>query len=707
MSRRWSQVCAAIVATLCLVGSVLPAVEATASPGDPRSSARSTGDPIAVTIDGLSPAVVPDTGPVTISGTITNVSDDLWRDINVEAVAPTLPPMTTAEHLSAAAESDPILPIGNRIADPGTFDTIRRLPPGESARYRLEVPVRLLEMNAGAGVYWLGVHVLGSNRDGRPDTAIGRARTFMPLVADDVPPVEVALVLSIRRRVTHRANGSVARPARWESDLSADGRLDRALRFGDAAGNRPITWLIDPAVVDAARQIEDGNPSRPLGPDPEAPDGAPQSPVPSSPPTADLPAGREVTGELLADRWLTRAAGLWSTGEVMVLPYGDLDVSSAVRRAPEFYTSARAASEDSLQALGLSGAATVEAAAPGISNDAVDAMPVDSILILDRDQLEVDQPPTTGMLQGVTTLVDSATSSGGPLPGPHRTDIGVRQRLLSEAAVRSLAVADDSPATMVAVLPSRWSPQRPRAFFAGLTTRWLQFRRVSQITSGPHSLVAPDALVYTRHDRRDELEADAYNLARALISSGRQLQRVLPDNSQVATVISHEALTDLSVWSRSDPKAARDRTIAAHQRLTRQLGRIHVTAAPSVTLSSNAGSIPATVSNGLDQPVVVRLEGRTDPALTITTSEPLTIPPGGHQTVLLRMESKVLGVHNVELVVTDLDGRPLGGHHVMPVRSTQVSSIIWWIMGGGLTLLFVTIGLRLYRRLRAGREAAS
>ena len=35
------------------------------------------------------------------------------------------------------------------------------------------------------GVYWIGVHALGSNADGRDLVADGRARTFIPLVTKD------------------------------------------------------------------------------------------------------------------------------------------------------------------------------------------------------------------------------------------------------------------------------------------------------------------------------------------------------------------------------------------------------------------------------------------------------------------------------------------------------------------------------------------
>jgi hypothetical protein len=54
-------------------------------------------------------------------------------------------------------------------------------------------------------------------------------------------------------------------------------------------------------------------------------------------------------------------------------------------------------------------------------------------------------------------------------------------------------------------------------------------------------------------------------------------------------------------------------------------------------------------------------------------------------------------------VVTDEEGRPLGSSTDLPIRAAQVSELIWYLMGGGVLLLFSAIGVRLFRRIRGHR----
>jgi len=58
-------------------------------------------------------------------------------------------------------------------------------------------------------------------------------------------------------------------------------------------------------------------------------------------------------------------------------------------------------------------------------------------------------------------------------------------------------------------------------------------------------------------------------------------------------------------------------------------------------------------------------------------------------------------------MVTDGAGAPLGSSDQLPIRSAQVSGVIWLILGTGVALLFGAIAVRLFRRLRARRVAGS
>ena len=94
-----STVLAAVVAvaSVPVLGLTSPAA---AAPGDENA------DPLTVTIESMSPSVVPRRGRLSLSGVITNDSEDTWTDLQVYLLAsPT--PMTSHEELAAAVTSDP------------------------------------------------------------------------------------------------------------------------------------------------------------------------------------------------------------------------------------------------------------------------------------------------------------------------------------------------------------------------------------------------------------------------------------------------------------------------------------------------------------------------------------------------------------------------------------------------------------------------
>jgi len=103
----------------------------------------------------------------------------------------------------------------------------------------------------------------------------------------------------------------------------------------------------------------------------------------------------------------------------------------------------------------------------------------------------------------------------------------------------------------------------------------------------------------------------------------------------------------------------------------------------------------------------VRLDARSDLPMTLGVPDSIQVPAGGRVGVLLEATTQRQGIHNVSLLVTSVDGVPLGGRADLPIRSAQVSRVIWLIMGSGAVLLFGMIGLRLVRRVREARRAGA
>ena len=72
---------------------------------------------------------------------------------------------------------------------------------------------------------------------------------------------------------------------------------------------------------------------------------------------------------------------------------------------------------------------------------------------------------------------------------------------------------------------------------------------------------------------------------------------------------------------------------------------------------------------------------------------------------MLRYEATTdqLGVHNVRLAVTSVEGAPLGSVDELPIRSARVSALVWVAMAVGALVLFGMIGYRLPGQIRARR----
>ena len=195
--------------------------------------------------------------------------------------------------------------------------------------------------------------------------------------------------------------------------------------------------------------------------------------------------------------------------------------------------------------------------------------------------------------------------------------------------------------------------------------------------------------------------------ADGLARSGETLQNLLTENETVAAEVQDEAWTDLSYSSRPRPLRARTSADGSRAWIESQLRSVRVDAPKAVILSSGSGRFAATVTNGLDQPVSVRVQALSDPPLKVAVpKETIELGSESKTTVLLSASSSAVGIRNVTLLLTDTDDVPLGSSDDVPIRSNRVSNVIWLIVGTGVALLFGAIIVRLLRRIRAARRTA-
>jgi hypothetical protein len=674
--------------------------------------ARAEGDaPLSITIDELTPSSIPQQGKVRISGLITNVSDETWSAINVHAfISPD--PITDSTDLAFESTRGPEEYVGDRITAPGTFVTIPELAPGASASYTDRIPVSVLDATE-PGVYWFGVHALGTNADGRDMVADGRARTFLPYEPpqDRGEPIDTALVVPIRHQVLHEPDGRVADEDAWLDAVDEGGQLSSVLDFGVAAGSRPLTWLVDPAVPDAVSKLNQGNPARVLVQHPAGEDGQPTdgaSPTEDGSDGTDAPStpANQEEASRVATSWLARFQSALSGKQVLDLPWGDVDVAAAAKHAPEVYADARARSGTQITQGSL--AATPAVSAPSGHLDAAAMDLTDSsttVLVSDKSVTRGRAPSLASYAGHHLVMYASDVLEGGPGPDDPLAPVAVRQRILSEAALR---MTEPGRQPLVVVFPPSWTPPGGpdySDFFSGLHVNWMRLTSLEEAVAVPARPLSADRFIYPQWQVNHEVAADAFTALDTLTDEASRLQGVLTDGSDLAARIRAEAFGTVSYAARDDDLrsllATRDTIGWVQQRLR----SISVSAPPRVILSSNSGSFSVTITNGLDEPVSVRLLTTSSPPMKITVPEQLDLEADASTTVLLRASTDRLGVHEVSLSLTDPEGNTLGAPVGVPVRAAQVSQVIWLIMGVAGGLLLLAIVLRLVRRIRGSGPA--
>ncbi|HET6563075.1 MAG TPA: DUF6049 family protein [Marmoricola sp.] len=714
-----------------------PTPTAPTTPEDEPDPDSPAADPLRVVIDRLTPSTVPERGDVRAAGTISNRSDEPWGNLKVYFLRSTEPITDPAELTTAAAGG--CIGAGTRIIDP--LVEVPDLNPGGSTRFRITVPRSALELSGAPGVYEVGIHVLGESSAGRVDGADGRACTFLPLVPDDTSAT-LALGVQLRRPTVRSADGTLRFLDRWQTTFS-EGRLRRLLDLGATADGRPLTWVVDPALLDTAQSVARGNPKTGLEPHPAAgPDEEPAEPGTDEgeteesdtedsdtedsgngdgstedgeeePPPDGEPEPDETPEQAAARDWLAMLAEELGTSAVMALPYGDLDAAASVRRGfPEQLVTAQEASVAVLERWDVSSTPALVPPSGLLPDVLLEEVGPETTAVVRPTALPegITGPVLERTDGGRLIVVQPSKAAWGPGPGPRRSALAVRQRLLADAALHALSDAGDVP--LVRLLPPWWDPgaewQRAR-FFRGLDVPWLAAGGLGQALSAPATegseRVGPEELVYPDSAVAAELPFVTVASAARLADAGRALAQLLTENDVVDETLTRQGLLYASVWSRRHPRLAAERAQNAAEIVAGWLGRISVRGPSFVTMSGDTGEFDVTLVNGLDQPVTVGLRATVPNAnLTLTTPDPVELPPRGRGAMRIDATATDIGIHLVTLQPVTTEGVEIGDPTTLSIRSSRVGLILWIVMGVVGSLLFVLVAIRITRRVRQRRR---
>lgn len=676
------------------------------SPAGAVAHAEETTEPspLTVTLTRLTPSTIPKKGRVVLAGTVRNDSAETWTAINVHPFLSSRP-MTDRDQLAAAVASDPTVEVGTRLTAPGQFAPIGDLAPGQGTSFRISLAVKDLPL-AGRlpGVYWIGVLALGEHPAGRE--VGGRARTFIPLVADNTPTSRVALVVPLRERVRRDRVGHLLDTTAWSTLLGDDGRLERIAALLNTAGGLPATMLVDPAVIDAVGSLAANNPPLSLGEERGEPTESP-SESPGASPSGSPAASRSVdrlgpVDRSHATRWLAQVNSASTWLRVLGLGYADPDTAALARRRPQFVDLAARESATAFKRLGIDAQPAVAPMSGWLDDPALAAIPADTtVLVSDHSAPRTRTQWRTPEHQDLV-FTDEQASSGGPGPGDPLSALAVRQRILADAALRSL---EGSRSPMVVELPADWDPGpdwQGADFFAGLNLPWLD---LVQLDKAPDSTPLFDAaLGYPGTERRAEIGMPNVSAARSLVGTASILDQVLRSTNDVRHTLNGIALEAVSLNARRDRNRARSQVLDTNTAMRSRLAGVSVVGTDFVTLSGGTGTLLVTLVNQLDQPITVGIKTHVSgTGVRIAVPKMVELAPGQRTVLPLHARASSIGIHDVTISPVTADGTEFGTPLTLSLRTSQVGQLIWAVMAGGGGLLAVMILRRIRRGIREHR----
>jgi hypothetical protein len=307
---------------------------------------------------------------------------------------------------------------------------------------------------------------------------------------------------------------------------------------------------------------------------------------------------------------------------------------------------------------------------------------------------------------GLDTAIADAAGADDPAAGA----VAIRQSWLAETAMVALDAAesgglDDGTAAdaapLAATAPYGWQPDR--AVAQALIGVWTETAWI--VPTPLAALAVPESPTVVAPRSVDDavpapLPPDYVAAVTDLGERGAQYAALLAEPDGVTSRLDTAVLRSASSSWRADLAAGTAYTTAATATAASGLDQVSVQVPPSVTLSSSKGTFPLTVSNDLDQPVLVGLQLLPDNPDRMSVAEvtDIRVEAGEKATVEVTAEAAVNGKVPMTVQLTDVDGSPLGASQRTIVNATDYGTIGWVVVGGAAAMLLAAAALRPRRR---------
>lgn len=715
-----------LVAAGATLGSAIPSAAA----ASPQQSPAVSTPVAAVSLHlGTIRPVAPQPGDtLRLTGSVQNGTDKRLPDL---AVALYLDPGAIGSRgaFESDANTPETEPFGAGLlpqAQASTRAATTDLAPGASTTWSIKVPVGSLGLTQPWEVYQMGV---AATSDG---VQVGRLRTFLPYApvatTQGREQLRVAwlwpLVDRPHRRLTSAGpTFSDDQLARSFATGGEGGRLQRLAAAAEAAGRQhrqpnkrhpvrvrsvPVTYAVDPMLLDEARQMSKGYTVHP-------PDGA----------------GVRGKGKSAAAGWLSQLAGSVGSGaaDALALPYGDPDISAAVRAGDPELVQVAATIGDQIVSQTLGRELSGWAWPPGgmVSDDGLNLLFDSQItgVVLDPTELSTTTPPSTGATPNahvvvpardgdLTGLLPDAALSAAVTAGAAADSGLALQRYLSETLMIQAEAPYARDRAIVIAPAARWSPDAAYARRLLADTGQVPWMRAVRLptaaTAPPNTNISPQ-LRYPAAAQSAELPEDYVHSVAAIAGEVGELHSLLGTRGAGQVLADDEAtLAGLSSAWQGRRTVAKEYVDRLRTGVEQTLQRVHIAASNGsfVTLTSHAGAIPLTVQNGLDQQVHIRVKLIAGPRLSAANSRTLYTVPA-HQQVLLQVhaQAQTAGVFTLGVRLLTPDRKGFGQPVKLFVHSTAYGAVTIAITFAALAVLFVAVGFRLTRRALRARRAGS
>lgn len=728
--------------------------------GGSASPSPSGHDRFAIVLEQLEPKVAHPTDTLSVSGTLTNTSGERLTNVSVSLRVST---QRIGTRYDLAHDSDPSTQLGVLISS--TRQRIGDVEPGSKISFHLSLPMDQLDLPKDPsmfGAYPLAIEATSLGRSGTVRTRLPTTLIWMPDHAT-FTPTQLSWLWPITDGV-HRGVGDTFLNDDLASDLAPTGRIGRLTSIAVSA-RLPITYAIDPALVDDATAMAasaptltehggtgsaagtPGSSAKPSSPTKPGPTAKPTStakpnasaasspePSPSASPTPYRVAhGKQTvpgTGAVAAAGWLTalKAAVSAKDAQLIALPYGDSDVA-ALARAGLVQEIARARTAgQSLLSTELAAPTLPDVAWPvgsqittqalgDLAADMVDTVVLSGDATPPSDPNALGGPRTTlqtasGSVQAVLTdpTLDQLVADPGSVAGGQRA---TEQRFLAE----TMLITEQRPGSgsSVVIAPPRTAdPSNP--FLGTVLTDtgdapWLKVVGLDAVTAQPPDAIARQPLKYSDTARQAELPQSALAPIKDLRSALADFGAVLGSSTTdpFLDTANLAILRAESSWWRTNVTESAKITDTVRAELTARSKQVFISDPRLITLTSRKQKIPITVVNNLQVPVTVQLQVNAVIAnrLKVNPTKAFTIDGGGSRhEVVIEVEAPTNGRFQVEAqLVTPDTGRSFGTPVFFEVNSTAYGAVALAIAGSAAGLLFLLSGYRLIRRIRRRRNA--